>query len=191
MYNGKDETGSLTQQRPVMVKITAVEIGEGDQLFKVAEHHLAVLERHRPAFAQLAQDAVDVYRAQAKRVCQQVLRQRAGLAGLVAQTGQAQPRRQFQQEMRGAFGGIATAHPDQMSHHHRLVAPRRRQHGGGKARVRVKASIRSLASTSDASTGVIGSTLWSEVRNKTVRRPRKSPGIWVSMICRLPLGKRI
>lgn len=42
---------------------------------------------------------------------------------------------------------------------------------------------------SDARTTVFGLTLRSAVRNSAHTRPRKSPGIWISEICRDPLGR--
>lgn len=63
-----------------MIEIGAVEIRKSDEPFKVQELDLAFLERQQTVFTQLPQDAIDVYRAEAKGVSKKILGQRAGIA---------------------------------------------------------------------------------------------------------------
>ena len=73
----------------------------------------AALEGQQTLFAQKAQHAVDVNRAQPQRVCQKILRQRAIIAGGAAQPDKPQPDAQFQQKMGRAFNRAAPPHTDQ------------------------------------------------------------------------------
>ena len=61
------------QHRPVVVKIGLVEVGQRHKSVKVVNGHLALLKGDQTIFAQFAQHAVDVNRAQSKGIGYQVL----------------------------------------------------------------------------------------------------------------------
>ncbi len=92
----------------------------------------------------MAQDAVEVYRAQPKRIGQMMQGQGAGLSRPVANSDKTEPRAKLRQEMSHALLGDAVARIEQMLYHHRLVTRRRREDGGGNAR-RLYKGIKDLA----------------------------------------------
>ena len=113
---------SPSKQRPVLIKIARIKLGQRDKASEIVEGHLAIAEGQKALLAQLPQHPVDMYGAQAKHISQQVLRNRTVLARLATKADKPEARAKFQKVMRHALQCVAATKVDQMLDQHRLIA---------------------------------------------------------------------
>lgn len=133
----------LFQFGGVMVQMGVVKVGKGEKAVDNLKGDTARVEGHRAPCAPVAPGAVVVDGAGPKEIGQQVLRQRAVVARLVALADQFQPGGKVKPEICSACGGIAAAETDQMFDHHRLDPRRSLTDGSCTAEDFGTASIRS------------------------------------------------